>query len=317
MATRRSFLRSSFGTAVWLAAGAGGAWLLRDQVLWPTPDQSAVDGPESSGWLPFVARGRLVTVDVGLNGQRVTALLDSGAQYSAVDRAYAQTAGLSGGGLAPPLVAYGVGGQPQLGRSARVDLTLGALAVRGLRIASLALGPLAQAIGAPVPLILGQDVLQALVADIDFPRRRVSFHRSEAFRPPAGAETSTAAQRVGRAVHVDVTVEGRPLNVLVDTGSSAALALSTETATAAGLLDGRPVRRNRSVVLGGATEGGVVRAERLTFGDQVLRDVDVQLFQPVAVPGFPKGLLGVEALRRRRVMLDLSRGELHFAGPPN
>lgn len=312
VSTRRSFLRSSLRSAAWLAGGAGAAWLLRDQVFWPAPDAASIEGGASSGWLPFVApRGlRLVTVEVGLNGRAVTALLDSGAQYSVVDRAFAEAAGLRDW-LAPPLVAYGVGGQPQLGQGVRLDLTLGDMRLNGLRAASLALGPLAQAVGSPVPLILGQDVLQALVADIDFPLRRVAFRRGKGYAPPEPAVPADA-RRVGRALHAQVTVEGAPLEVLVDTGSSAALALSTETARAAGLLDGRPVRANRSVVLGGVVEGGAVRVETLSFGGQVLRDAEMQLFRPVAAPGFPKGLLGVEALRRRRAILDLAGGRLHL-----
>ena len=62
-----------------------------------------------------------------------------------------------------PMVAYGVGGQAQVGRGATLDVAIGGpqgVRLEGLRAAILGLGPLASDKGLGAPLILGQDVLR-------------------------------------------------------------------------------------------------------------------------------------------------------------
>lgn len=310
MPTRRSFLGSSLSSLAWLGAAGGGAWLLRDRVFWPSLSQAAVAGPGSSGWLPFAARrASLVTLEVAVGGEPVVALLDSGAQYSVIDEAWAEARALPAV-LAPPLVAYGVGGGPQLGRGASVDVTVGALTLSQLKLARLELGPIVKASGVDIPLILGQDVLAALVADIDFPRRRVALRRPASVVLPDGA-VAAPTRKDGRALHARVLLEGAPLEVLVDTGASGALALTTATAEAAGLA-GRPARPGNSIVLGGVAEARVVTAESLSFAGERLEDVDVYIFPAPPIPGFPPGLLGVEALRSARAFLDCGQGRLHL-----
>lgn len=310
---RRLFSRRSFLTqAGALALGGAGAWLLRDHVLWPAPKASFRNGAADSGWLPFVQRrDGAATLEVRINGLTVGALLDSGAQYSVVDRVFASQLGL-GAGAPIPMIAYGVGGGPQLGRGASLDLTAGDLALTGLKAAMLELGPIAGGAGLAVPLILGQDVLQQLLADIDFPRRRLRFGPAETYPLPQGA-LRTPSRRQGRALLAEIAVEGAAMEVVVDTGASSALGLAAPAAEAAGLLDGRPVRSAETLVLGGTMQGRVVRAKSLDFAGATYRDVAVHIYEPQPIPGFPRGLLGVEALRRFRVVLDHPRGALHVA----
>jgi predicted aspartyl protease len=304
--TRRSFLTGSLSSLGWLAAGGAAAWFLKDRVFWPTP--TTVEGPDSSGWLPFAAPARsLVTVTVGLNGAPVAALVDSGAQYTVVDRAFAEARRLETT-LAPPLVAYGVGGGAQVGQGVTADLQVGALSVAGLKAATLNLGPITRAAGVNVPLILGQDLLSALAVDIDFPRRRVALRRPESVSLPEDA-VSVPARRAGRAVHVQAAVEGRPIELLFDTGASGALSLTEAKAAELGLAD-RPSRRGSSVVLGGVAEARIIIAADLAFAGRVLEEVEVYLFPAPPVPGFPAGLLGVGAFRGDRIVLDCGRGRL-------
>ena len=79
-----------------------------------------------------------------------------------IDRALVEALGLTTF-FDMPLVAYGVGGQPQVGRGVTLDLTIGSLAVAGLRTAILDLGPLAEAAGLGAPLVLGQADLDGRV----------------------------------------------------------------------------------------------------------------------------------------------------------
>jgi predicted aspartyl protease len=302
--TRRSFLKQ----LGWLAAAGGGAWLLREHVLWPNPPVSFADG-RSSGWLRFSpGEAAAVVIPVTVQGVRVNALVDSGAQFSVIDRSFAERLQLPAS-LAPPLLAYGVGGAPQVGKGASLAVAAGGLSIPTLKAAMLELGPITEASGLSTPLVLGQDVLNELVADIDFPRRRIRFQAQDSFVVPAEA-VEAPARRQGRALFVQVTAERSTVEVMLDTGASFALGLSSKLAEAEGLLAGRRITPARSIVLGGVAMGGVVTLGQVGFGGEVLRNVPVHIFQPQPLPGFPQGLLGVGALRGFRAILDHGRGRL-------
>ncbi|HEX2561521.1 retropepsin-like aspartic protease [Phenylobacterium sp.] len=307
MRTRRSLL-GQFGS---LALVGGAAWLLRDQILWRRPEPQFAAGETSSGWLPFAGpRGPVVTVDATVDGRPIRALVDSGAQYSVIDTAFAAQLGLPGA-FAAPMIAYGVGGKPQLGRGVSLDVGVGGLALPGMRAAVLDLGPISGGLGLSVPLVLGQDLLNEVIADIDFPRRRVRFVQPQAFSAPDGA-FAVPARRKGRALLAQVSVEGAALEPVLDTGASSALVLAHDVAEAAGLLNGRDVRPTRSLVLGGVAAGRMVTVSTLAFGGEVLRNVPVHIYQRQPMPGFPGSLLGVGALRRFRAVLDHGRGQLQL-----
>ncbi len=306
---RRAFLTR----AALVAGGLAGAWWLRDNVLWRDPGVIFPAGG-SSGWLPYdEPRASVPTVRVTVAGQQVRALVDSGAQYSVIDRGLFETLGLTRA-FDLPLVAYGVGGAPQMGRGTTLELTVGAMRIEALRTAILALGPLAMRDGLSAPLILGQDLLGETILEIDTEARRLRFLTPDAHVLPTDV-AAIPVRRSGGALSTEVTVEGSTIEAVVDTGASALLALAREAAEGAGLLDGRPTREGASIVLGGAIASQVVRSRTITVGDQLYRDVETPIYADVALPGFPKALLGMEAFAGRRLVLDLGGGALHASRP--
>lgn len=308
MISRRGLLAN----LVVLAAAGGAAWYFRDRILWSEP-QPQFDVGGSSGWLPFATpREPLPTFGVTVNGREVKALLDSGAQYSVIDRALADELALPS--TFAPIVAVGVGGQPQMGRGATAEVTVGGLSFSGLKTGVLELGPIAWSKGLGTPLILGQDVLRQVVADIDFPKRRVMLASADAHELPERATAAPVFSR-GRALAAQVFVGALEVEAVIDTGASVVLALSREVAEQAGLLEGQTPRTGSSVVLGGAMAGEIIRAEAVAFAGSVFTDVDVMLYQGGKLPGFPKALIGVGALRRFRTILDHAAGEMHLLKP--
>ena len=299
--SRRSLL-AQFGI---LAAGAAGAWFIRDRVLWSAPEISFSPGLAWSGWLPFPAERRVIIVEVAVDGTPVKALIDSGAQSSAVDLALVQRLGLAVTAMAP-VVAFGVSGAAQIGRAASLNVQAGDLTLRRLKAAALQLGPITQT---GVSLILGQDVLRHLLADIDFPNGRIAFRDAEAFVAPAGAIQAPARVQ-GRALSTVVAIESSRLDVVVDTGASSALALSSDTAQTLGLLSGEAAASTPSIIFGGVSHDRVVNVDSVEFAGQLYQDVPVQVFTSQAVARVPKGLLGVGLLDRFRVFLDLGHGKL-------
>lgn len=305
---RRTFLRR----LALLAAGLGAAWWLRERYLYPTPEIAFAGGAEGSDWIPFPGRG-LVELPAHVAGIPIRVVVDSGAQFSAIDRRLAERLGLKAAPI--PLLAFGVSGEPSLTHTVGLDLTIGAMTVRGMRAATLELLTLSGAIRRPFAMLIGRDVLRAVTADIDWPQGRIRFVRPGAFRPPPGAAVARARSQ-GGALMVPLAIEGRPpIEVMVDTGATAEVAVSEKTAQALGLLDGRPMATGRSVSLGGISEDRVTRVRTVDFAGQVLREVDVQIFRPSVQGPLPAGLLGAGVLRNYRVGLDLEAGVLWLTGP--
>jgi predicted aspartyl protease len=307
---RRNFLIRAVG----LAALVGGAWWARETLLWPDPDLNFADDG-ATPWLPYARRANVPTVEIGIGGREVIALIDTGAQYSVIDRRLVEALPAQARSIFEmPLVAYGVGGGSQMGRGTTVDVDLPGLGVGKLRAAILDLGPLASERGLNTPLILGRDVLEHLVLALDPARRHVRLIAPGAFvRPPDLAPT--AVRRTGGGLIAEVTVEGVIVDAVVDTGASALLALDQATAQTAGLLDGRPHEVGTSLVLGGAMRAAVVEARTVTFANHLYQRVQVGVFDQPPLPNFPGALIGMEAFAGRRAAFDLGAGALHMSRP--
>lgn len=304
MITRRSLLPQ----LALLGAGGAGFWYLREHLIWPPPRASFAAGTSSSGWLSWGARDPVPVVAVDIEGQPFEALVDSGAQACVVDQAVAERLGARA--MVPlPVVAFGVSGQPQMGRSASVSVRLGDLSLTGLRTAVLDLGPLRRASGRQIALVLGMNALAELLLDLDAPRRRLAL-RDKRQGPPVDAMPLTA-RLSGRALMTPVMVEGRSTEVILDTGASSALSLSEAVAAKVGLLDGRPATAISTITFGGAAVHRTVIARDFAFAGQTFRNAEVSIFPPSGAPGLPSGLLGIGALKRLRLFAGFGPGRLH------
>lgn len=310
MTSRRAFL---FRAAA-VGAAAGGLWLVRDRLPWPPLEVRFANGRDTP-WQQLPARGGLIEIPVTVNGVPLRAAVDSGAQFSAIDRNLADRLGLPRT-LAAPLIAYGVSGGPSLTHTVRLGLALPGLEIPRLRAAALPLSDIAFATGRDFQLLIGRDVLNRLVLEADFPRGRARFLASGGFQPALDAHVVPLSLR-GGAPTATVRVEAAaPIEVLVDTGATGVLALSEAAAKDAGLLaPGRRVTRAHSVSLGGLSVDRMVVAGSLQVGGVALRDVAVQVYAPAANAPAPSGLLGTGLLGRFRMALDLAGRRLVLTPP--
>jgi len=296
-----------------LGAGVAGYFAVRQQLIWPNP-KVVFAGGDRSGWMDLPLPGGLIDLPARVGWTRVRAVVDSGAEYSAIDAGVAQRLALPAA-TPIPMVAFGVSGAPSLTRAVTLDADFGAFAVKGLRAATLNLQPLTGLTRQPFALLLGRDFLRSVIAEVDFPRGRAAFFAPAAWRAPADARSAAVRVQSG-GLMVPVGIEGAPpVEVMLDTGATGALALSEETARSAGLLDGRPLRSGQSVTLGGVSQDGMVQAREIVFAGRRLADIEVQIYRPAANAPVPKGLLGLGVLQRFHLALDLAGGRLFLIGP--
>ncbi|WP_397403898.1 aspartyl protease family protein [Phenylobacterium sp.] len=311
MTTRRALL----SRAALLASGAAGVWLVRDRLPWPPLDVRLANGRDTP-WMAMSPGGGLIDLTVAVNGVPIRAIVDSGAQMTAVDGGLAHRLGLRRP-LTAPMLAFGVSGKPDLTHSVTLHLAMPGLSVSGLHAAALDLAGVSALSGRDFQMLIGRDLLRHLVVEADFPGARVRFLSASAYSPPRDAIDLPLRRRGGAPVVAVKIEDADPVDVLVDTGSSRLLALSEGAARKTGLLSpGRTQGAAHSVNLGGFSLNRIVTARSVRIGVLDLPSVDIQIYRPAFGAGGPEGLLGTGLFRQFRMGLDLGGKRLVLLRPP-
>ena len=208
----------------------------------------AARGPTPIADLPFERRPGRILLRTTLNGHSATTTLDSGASETAADAEAAHAAGatrgkavtVSGNG------ASGVAGWRAEGLSLRLEGSDVSVPVR----LAVPLGGLDAGGARPLDAILGCDLLNRYVAEIDYVRGRLRLFEPGGYRVPKGYATSPLRLVNGRPV-VEGSIQAAGvrmdrIGMLVDTGSASGVDLGEALVRRSGLADR---------VVGDATEG--------------------------------------------------------------
>lgn len=277
----------------------------------------AVEGATDSGPISFdLYAGTRIYIPATVNGTQTEVLLDSGAEMTVLDLGFAQSLGLV---LEGEVAAVGTGGVGEARFARGVTLDLGGITFVDRTVAVIDLAAIGQALGRPLPVILGKDAFNALVVDIDFPARSLTFHEPSGYAPPEGTTELTLVSS-GAIRAVAVSIEGRP-PVLVDfdTGNGGALILYPAYAEAEGLLEGRPATTVMSGAVGGVRESGLATIQTLTLGEFVIRDVPT-VFPPAGPSAVDAdrtaGNIGMGILGRFRLVTDFAHDRLWLSATP-
>jgi hypothetical protein len=265
-------------------------------------------------WIRFEPRlGDQVYLPVRLDGHPITALLDSGASQSVIDTAYAASIGLKGHGA---FANNGANGRETSGHIDGTRLEVGDLTLRRLTLATLDLGT---TLGPSRPMILGEEIFNQAVVDIDFARRRVAFRDPTHFIAPRGA-IEVPLIRDGDLRLVPASIEGGPPALFeFDLGAAGTVVLSPAYARGAHLLDGRPTSQGTIFGVGGnGTETRAVLRE-LTFAGIGFGGIDAHFPQTWPSGTFSdrvKGVLGAMVLSRFHLIVDYPHDRLYaFPNP--
>ncbi|NTX50155.1 retropepsin-like aspartic protease [Myxococcus sp. CA039A] len=270
------------------------------------------NGRHSTGFIPFeFFNENRVYIPAQVNGRATQVLLDSGAEMTVVDTAYARELGLKTQGQ---LAAVGSGGQAQAQFAGGVDITVGNLRLTGLTVAVIDLAEVARHLGHSLPVILGKEAFNQLVVDVDFPNRRVAFHEPRSFKAPPRAVRIPLVESAGGQRAVQLSIEDRPaIEVLFDVGNGGALSLFPAYWQQAGLLTGRRSSKTLSGAVGGMRERDVATLKHIQFAGVTLKNVPTvfdDAGKSMSASDRVMGNVGLDVLGRFRMITDYSTDTL-------
>ncbi len=247
-------------------------------------------------------RGLIVAQAVG-NGDRVLHLLiDTGAQRTVVDSTLAKELNLA---LGDEVHARGAAG------------TVDAHYAKGLRLAglnesfdavALPLATIGAALGTPIDVILGQDVLAKRVVAIDAVAGKLTLGT----RPPVvtGADSVISLHERGGRPYLMATVitpDGQMADaeMLLDSGSDTTAELAQPFAEELGLRTVPDPNGRRILGLGGTVPVRLADVRELRVGNAVLPPDDVRVFsRPVGASADGDGRVGNGFLARFKATID-------------
>jgi hypothetical protein len=288
--------------------------------LRPHPaSKASFDGDlKSTAWIDFQLVDNCIEFPITLNGHPVVAWLDSGVSVSTIDQLSAGALGVASRGAGVPL--HGVGPSLTTGRYAPgVNIRIGALTLSNLTLGTTDLSELSKLAERPVSVILGWEIFNELAVDIDFAHHRLAFRDPENFEAPAGA-VALPLTRDGNSRLVAVSVEGRaPIQAVFDLGDDGAIDLFPDYAQAANLLAGRRTSQSLYGGFGGTAKETDIRLGRVDFAGVDLTDVPGSIYaqrQRVTYSTREQGVLGIDLLKRYRLVVDFSHDRLYAAPDP-
>jgi predicted aspartyl protease len=267
----------------------------------------------STGWIPMELHlDSYIYIRGKINGQETDIVLDSGAGMTVLDQATADRVGLKGEGELP---AIGTGGAASASVVNGVTLSLGDLELADLTAAVLDLGDINQRIGRPLAVILGKEVFNNLIVDIDYPNSRIAFHDPARYQYGGTGHRVALIPAEDGHKQVEMQINDLPPAIFtLDTGAGGALSIFEHYHREHGLLAAADqVSEATGGGVGGRTISKVASVDAVTLGGYTLHHVPTS-FTVDAKGAFDTareaGNLGAGILRRFRIVFDYPNSEM-------
>lgn len=200
-----------------------------------------------------------------------------------------------------------------------VDIHFGGISVELDRVAALPLTPLSLIEGRAIEGVIGFNVIEQYVIEIDYARRVLRFRDPASFVSPADAVVVPIGfSRNHPVVDASMTLPNGtvlPLRMMVDTGARSAIVINRPFAEAHGVYDAvRPaIEGSFGAGVGGFTTQRIGRVQRFTLGGFAFESPLVSVSRDRQGAGADTqvdGLVGGELLRRFTLTIDYSRRRL-------
>ncbi len=241
---------------------------------------------------------RQILFPITVNGRPAEAWLDSGASATVIDTAFARKLGLKlKGRVRARGVADPIGGV----RLAHADLDVAHLQLNDRPVAVMDLSAVSRVVQRPVQVILGREVFDEAVVEVDFAQRTIAFQPNRGFRPPPGAPLGLV--RSGDLRSFVIAIAGAPVEAVFDLGNAGGLLVDRDFAQGRGLLAGR-VSTQLAVGADGARESAVTSLDRVEVAGVVLNGVPTAAVQGLA--SHAQANVGLAILRRYHLTIDFA-----------
>jgi hypothetical protein len=255
-------------------------------------------------------RGNRIFMPTAINGKPASAMLDSGAGMIALDRDFADSLGLTGG----QSISVGSAGGPIPGSMVSgVTIRLGGLTLSGTTVLVIDLAPIARRIGRPINVILGRELFDAGVVDLDFAKHTLTVLPESDYKPPRGAERIPMTRSEGGIREIPIRIEGHdPVQAQLDLGNAGSMVLSRDYWESQKLLDGRRSIGGQSAGVGGTAAKRVASLTSVRLGSFEFKNVPAGFNQNAKDLPAKGANIGFDMLSRFRLAIDNARDALYL-----
>lgn len=284
----------------WL--GLAGAAVLQLFVLGCEP-RSIHEEPAPAEAASLIVRGDRLFIPARINGVETQALLDSGAEISFVDTAFAEQIGLVAVGTQ---TARGTGGEQQASFAKGVTLEAAGIRLEDRVVAVLDLSDIAERlIGAPLTLVIGRELFGAARFSIDIENGEIKTVSRDV--APKGVRLAMETHKGIQTFPVSVE-GGAPAQADFDLGNGSEVLIGGDYADRTGLsAPERIVRRTKGGGIGGEIERDIVVLKELEIAGETFRDIEAAIDRTENAADVN---IGVRLLRHFRMTVDFAENSL-------
>lgn len=268
---------------------------------------ASASNDRQSQWVPFsMPDGRHIVVDAIIGGLKVEAILDSGVGKLVLAKSFANRLRLTPRG---DVTGIGVTGQARGDIVQAPNIYIGQTILHPIEATVFDLDGLSAAAGRPIVALIGSDLFDNFVVDIDFVRKTVGVEKLQSPIPNSGATIIPLLREAAGNRVIPISI-GRQTAIpaIFDLGSDTPLYVSPAYVEQHGLLKGLRSSTSLSAGAEGLELNTTAVMHEVRIGQFVLRDV------PVEVPkkwgrGIP-AVVGLPILERFNLGVNFPANQL-------